>query len=204
MVSICGEDNYFIICSNTNRLTRILLSIILILLAQYNFSIINQHLVNAKCFLDIAFICVIFVCLTNFNSAVFQNCKICRLFTIGYVITVHNKHTGGFTGCHIVVRRINTSNNRSLIIGISCRCLFVKSSNLFGQLGHTIRGIVHILVGCKHFYGINTRIDCCCKELYLFSIFVVNSVKILRDTLCQGGCFVCYHGQLRLCKAYSC
>ena len=77
-----------------------------------------------------------------------------------------------------------------MVIRISCRYFLVESRYLFGELGHAIRSVVHILIGGEQFDRIDRHVDSCSEHLYLFTIFIINSVDVLRHSPRKCGLFV--------------
>ena len=204
LVAVCGKDHYLIVFGDTDRLAGVFLRIIFVGIGKYDIAVKNEHLIDAERFTDIALVGFILARVTDLDGAVFEDCKICGSFAAGNVVTVHNEHAGRLTCGHVVVRGIDTGYNSTVIIFISCRRFLVKSRDLLGKFGHTVRGVVHILIGGEQFDRIDRHIDRCGEHLYLFAVFIVNSINVLCDTACERGLLVLHKRQLRICKLCLC
>ena len=138
LVTVSGKEDNLVIFRNTDCLTRIFLSIVLVCIRKHDFSVKHEHLVDAECFLNIALIGCIVICIANLYRAVFENRKICRLLTTRNIVAVHDKYAGGFTCRHVVVGCIDTRYYRTMVINIAGSRFLIKSRHLFGELGHAV------------------------------------------------------------------
>ena len=121
LVTVSRENNNFVVLGDTDCLPWIFLGIVLIGIGQYDLAIINKHRVDAEGFLDIALIGIIIRSVAYLDASVFENRKICGSLAAGDVISVHDKHTGRLSGCHVVVRGIDTRYHCAVVIRITCR-----------------------------------------------------------------------------------
>ena len=151
LITVCGEKNNLIILGDTDCLTGIFLCIVFICIGKHNLVVIYKHLVDTECFLNIALIVCIFISIAYLNGAVFKHRKICGFLTTRNVVAVHDKYTGWLTCRHVVVGCIDTCHYGAVVIRIARRCFLIKSRHLFGELGHAVCGIVHILIRGEKF-----------------------------------------------------
>ena len=186
LVAVSGEKDHLAIRGDANGLTGIFLCIVLICIGKHDLVVIYKHLVDAECFLNVALIGFVFTGIADLHCAVFENRKICGFLTTRNIVAVHDKYAGGLTGSHVVVRGVDTRHYGAVVIRVACRRFLIKSRYLFGKLGHAVYVIVHILIRGEKFDRIDCHINRCGEHLYLFTVFIVNSIAVLRDALCKG------------------
>ena len=138
LVTVGGKENNLAVGSDTDGLTRILLCIIFILLRKRYISTIYQHFVDTDGFLYISLIRFIFLGVADLDRAILHDCKICRAFFAGYIIAVHDEHTRGFSGGHVIVGCVDACYYGTMVILVTCSRFFIKSRHLFGELGHAV------------------------------------------------------------------
>ena len=196
LVAVCRKNNNLIILGDTYGLTGIFLRIFLIVRRKHNFTVKNEHFVDAKCFLNITLIGFIFTGIADLHSAVFENSKICGFLTTGNIFAVHDKYACGLTCRHVVVGCIDTCHYSAVVIRVARCCFLIKSRYLLGKLGHAVCGIVHILIRGEKFDRIDRHINRCGEHLYLFTVFIVNSIDILRNSACECGLLILHKREL--------
>ena len=200
LVAIRRHQDHLTVSRDTNGLTGIFLGVVLVTFRKNDLTIEHQHLIDAQAFLNVTLVSIIVIGIADLDRAVLQDCKVSGLFTSGHVIAVHDKYAGWLAGGHVIVGGIDARHDSAPIVLVACRRLFVKGRYLLGELGHTIAGVIHVLIGGKHLHGIHRGIHRGNKHLHLLAILVVDSVRILRHTVSQSRLLVGDKAQLRLCK----
>ena len=203
LITVCGEKNHLIILGDTDCLTGIFLCIGFICIGKYDLVVIYKHFVDSECFLNITLIGFIFTGIADLYCAVFEDRKICGLLIAGHIVAIHDENAGRLACSHVVIRGIDTGHNRTVVVGVSRCGLLVKGCDLLSKFGHTVRGIVHILIGCEQFDCIDRHVNRCGKHFHLFTVFIVNSVNVLRYSVCKRGLLVRHKRKLGLRKIYA-
>ena len=200
LVTICGHQDHLAFSGDTDGLSGVILRCVQ---TGADLTVHDQHGINADCFLDITLILGIITLVTDLHGAVLHNGKIAVCVTLGFrgnVDAVHNERTRRLTGDHVVIRGVDACDNRTLVVRIA-RCRFlVKGSDLLGQLGHTVIGRIHILIGCEQLDRVNAHVSSGNPHFDLFVLVIIQDVGILHNTRSQHRIFLVCYGQLGICE----
>ena len=201
VIAVGRKKNDLAVGCNADRLAGVLLGAGLIVRRKRNFAAVNQHFIDADCFLNVALIRFVFAGIADLDRAVLHDCKIGRALSAGHVVAVHDKHAGGLAGRHVIVGRVDADDNRAGVIFVTGSGFFLKSCDLFGQFRHTIAGVVHVLIGREDLDRFDRGVDGRDKHFDLLPVLVIDRVEILRNAVCKSGLLVGNHRKLRLRKA---
>ena len=193
VIAVGGKKNDLAVGGNADRLAGIFLCAGLIVCGKRDIAAVNQHLVDADRFLNIALIRLIFAGITDLDRTVLHDCKIGRAFSSGHIVAVHDKHAGRLAGRHVIVGCVDTDDDRAVVILITSSSFFVKSGDLFGQFGHTVAGVIHVLIRREDFDRFDRGVNGRNKHFDLLPVLVVDGVEILSNTVCKTGLLVGNH-----------